>query len=129
MFAKQTYIERRNELRRRMPKGGIVVLPGNSEAPRNYFDNAYAFRQDSTFLYFFGLHNADLVGVIDLDNEQDWLFGNDYTVDDIIWMGPQPSVSELGASVGVANTAPFAAARSSIFFAPLIFSENSFTIS
>lgn len=111
MFAKQTYIQRRNELRRRMPKGGIVVLPGNSEAPRNYFDNAYAFRQDSTFLYFFGLQNADLVGVIDLDEERDYLFGNDYTVDDIIWMGPQPSVKELGASVGVEHTAPFAAAK------------------
>ena len=111
MFTKQTYIARRNELRRRMPKGGIVVLLGNSEAPRNYFDNAYAFRQDSTFLYYFGLQNADLVGVIDLDEERDYLFGNDYTVDDIIWMGPQPSVSELGALVGVEHTAPFAAAR------------------
>ncbi len=114
MFAKQTYIARRNELRRRMPKGGIVVLPGNSEAPRNYFDNAYSFRQDSTFLYFFGLQNADLVGIIDLDEEQDYIFGNDYTVNDIIWMGPQPSVKELGASVGVANTAPFAAAREKV---------------
>lgn len=111
MFAKQTYIARRNELRRRMPKGGIVVLPGNSEAPRNYFDNAYAFRQDSTFLYFFGLQNADLVGIIDLDEERDYLFGNDYTVDDIIWMGPQPSIKELGAQVGVEHTAPFAEAR------------------
>ena len=114
MFAKQTYIARRNELRRRMPKGGIVVLLGNSEAPRNYFDNAYSFRQDSTFLYYFGLQNADLVGVIDLDEEKDYLFGNDYTVDDIIWMGPQPSVKELGASVGVENTAPFDAARETI---------------
>lgn len=114
MFSKQTYIARRNELRRRMPKGGIVVLLGNSEAPRNYFDNAYAFRQDSTFLYYFGLQNADLVGVIDLDEERDWLFGNDYTVDDIIWMGPQPSLKELGAQVGVENTAPFAAAREKV---------------
>ncbi|MBR3854307.1 MAG: aminopeptidase P N-terminal domain-containing protein, partial [Tidjanibacter sp.] len=55
MFGKQTYIARRNELRRRMPQGGIVVLIGNGEAPRNYFDNAYGFRQDSTFLYYFGL--------------------------------------------------------------------------
>lgn len=114
MFSKQTYISRRNELRRRMPKGGIVVLLGNSEAPRNYFDNAYAFRQDSTFLYFFGLQNADLIGIIDLDEERDYLFGNDYTVDDIIWMGPQPSVRELGALVGVTETAPFAAAREKV---------------
>ena len=111
MFAKQTYIARRNELRRRMPKGGIVVLIGNGEAPRNYFDNAYGFRQDSTFLYYFGLQNANLVGVIDLDNEVDTLFGDDYTVDDIIWMGPQPSIRELAESVGVGQSAPFAAAR------------------
>lgn len=111
MFAKQTYIARRNELRRRMPKGGIVVLIGNGEAPRNYFDNAYGFRQDSTFLYYFGLQNANLVGVIDLDNEVDTLFGDDYTVDDIIWMGPQPSIKELAESVGVGQSAPFAAAR------------------
>lgn len=111
MFSKQTYQARRNELRRRMPKGGIVVLIGNGEAPRNYFDNAYGFRQDSTFLYYFGLQNAGLVGVIDLDEERDYLFGDDYTVDDIIWMGPQPSVAELAASVGVEHSAPFAAAR------------------
>ncbi len=111
MFGKQTYIARRNELRRRMPKGGIVVLIGNGEAPRNYFDNAYGFRQDSTFLYYFGLQNANLVGVIDLDNERDILFGDDYTVDDIIWMGPQPSIKELAESVGVGQSAPFAAAR------------------
>lgn len=111
MFSKATYIARRNELRRRMPKGGVVVLIGNGEAPRNYFDNAYSFRQDSTFLYYFGLQNANLVGLIDLDNEADYLFGDDYTVDDIIWMGPQPSIKELGASVGVEHTAPLAEAR------------------
>ena len=111
MFAKQTYIARRNELRRRMPKGGIVVLIGNGDAPRNYFDNAYGFRQDSTFLYYFGLQNANLIGVIDLDNEVDTLFGDDYTVDDIIWMGPHPSIKELAESVGVGQSAPFAAAK------------------
>ena len=114
MFAKQTYIARRNQLRQRMPKGGIVVLIGNSEAPRNYFDNAYSFRQDSTFLYYFGLQNANLVGVIDLDNEVDYLFGDDYTVDDIIWMGPQPSIADLASNVGVEKSAPFAEARNFI---------------
>ena len=110
MFTQNTYIARRNELRRRMPKGGIVVLIGNGEAPRNYFDNAYGFRQDSTFLYYFGLQNANLIGVIDLDSDVDTLFGNDYTVDDIIWMGPQPSIKELAESVGVGQSAPLAAA-------------------
>lgn len=115
MFQKQTYIERRNALRRRMPNGGIVLLLGNGEAPRNYFDNAYHFRQDSTFLYFFGLQNANLIGIIDLDNEEnDTIFGNDYTVDDIIWMGPQPSICDLAASVGVAHSAPLADARTAV---------------
>lgn len=114
MFTKETYIARRNELRRRMPKGGIVILLGNAEAPRNYFDNAYDFRQDSTFLYFFGLNLANLIGIVDLDNGRDYLYGDDYTVDDIIWMGPQPSVRELGASVGVSDTDRFEAARAKV---------------
>ncbi|MDY3978549.1 MAG: Xaa-Pro aminopeptidase [Tidjanibacter sp.] len=111
MFSSKTYFERRNTLRQRMPKGGIVLLPGNSEAPRNYFDNAYDFRQDSNFLYYFGLDMPDFVGVIDLDSGEATLFGDDLTVNDIVWTGPQPSVSELAASVGVTNTAPLADAR------------------
>ncbi len=103
MLKKETYIRRRNTLRGRI-KEGIIILPGNNEAPKNYFDNAYDFRQDSTFLYFFGLNLAGLTGIIDVDNNRDILFGTDVSVDDIIWMGPQPTVQELGAQVGVEHT-------------------------
>lgn len=106
MFAKEIYTERRAELRKRMPEGGLILMPGNSEAPTNYPDNAYHFRQDSTFLYFFGLNNPDLIGVIDIDAGEDTLFGDDLSMDDIIWMGPQPSMKELGHKVGISKTLP-----------------------
>ncbi len=105
MFRKESYIRRRNTLRG-MIKSGIIVLPGNNEAPRNYFDNAFDYRQDSTFLYYFGLNIPGLNAIIDCDNGLDMLFGNDFTVSDIIWTGPQPSLKELGEQVGVENTAP-----------------------
>ena len=81
---------------------------GNGEAPANYPDNTYRFRQDSSFLYFFGLNMPGFAGVLDVDNDKDYLFGNDVDMDDIIWMGPQPKVKELGAAVGISNTRPFA---------------------
>ncbi len=109
MFNAEIYKARRAELRRRIGSG-LILLPGNSEAPRNYFDNAYAFRQDSSFLYYFGLQQPDLVGVLDVDSGEDMLFGDDCSIDDIIWMGPQPSMVERGAWVGVERTAPLAAA-------------------
>ncbi len=83
-------------------------MPGNSEAPRNYPDNGYHFRQDSNFLYFFGIKLPDLVGLLDIDAGEDWLFGDDLSMDDIIWTGPQPTVSDLAARCGVVNTAPLA---------------------
>ena len=108
MFSKETYTKRRELLRQRVSRGGIILLPGNSEASRNYPDNAYHHRQDSNFLYFFGLKLPDLVGLLDIDEGQDYLYGDDYSMDDIIWMGPQPSVKELGEKCGVTNTAPLA---------------------
>ncbi|MDR0364284.1 MAG: aminopeptidase P family protein [Bacteroidales bacterium] len=102
MFNKEVYTTRRNELRKKL-KDGVVLLLGNEESPYNYLDNLYHFRQDSTFLYFFGLAMPSLIGVIDIDNGKDWIFGNDVDIDDIIWMGPQPSMVELGARVGVEN--------------------------
>ena len=103
MFKKETYIARREQLRKDIGHG-LIIIPGNHEAPCNYKDNTYWFRQDSTFLYFFGLQREDMVGVIDCDNGKDYIFANDYDIDDIIWTGPLPSVSELAASVGVANS-------------------------
>ena len=103
MFKKETYIARREQLRKDVGHG-IIILPGNHEAPCNYKDNTYWFRQDSTFLYFFGLQREDLVGVLDCETGKDYLFANDYDIDDIIWTGPLPSVKELAASVGVENS-------------------------
>ena len=106
MFDKQTYIRRRAELKRLMGQG-VIVFFGNNEAPYNYPANAYApMRQDSTFLYYFGQHRDGLVGVIDIDNDEEWLFGDDIDVEDIVWMGFTPSVKMLAFEVGIAHTAP-----------------------
>jgi len=100
MFDKQVYTERRNRLRAKMGSG-IILIPGNTESPMNYTDNTYHFRQDSTFLYLFGLDMPGLFGIIDVNEGNDSLFGDDISIDDIIWMGNKPSVKDLAASVGV----------------------------
>ena len=108
MFNKETYIRRRSELKRLVGEG-VVILFGNNEAPYNYPANAYApMRQDSSFLYYFGQHRDGLVGVIDIDNDEEWLFGDDIDVEDIVWMGFTPSVADLAAEVGISKTAPMA---------------------
>ena len=106
MFDQQVYIERRNQLRTKM-RGGIILIPGNIESPMNYADNTYHFRQDSTFLYLFGLDMPGLFGVIDINDGTDTIFGDDISIEDIIWMGNQPSVKDLAASVGVTRTSPY----------------------
>lgn len=106
MFKKDVYIERRNRLQKNL-QGGLVLFLGNKESAMNYPDNAYHFRQDSSFLYFFGLDMPNLAGLIDLDSGKEYLFGDDFTIDDIIWMGPQPTIKELAAEIGVENTEPF----------------------
>lgn len=107
MFSAQTYVARRAELCNRIGKG-LILLPGNTYSPYNYPNNAYAFRQDSTFLYYFGLNLPTLAGVIDAETGEASLFGDDFTVEDIIWTGPQPSLVELGAKVGVEHCYPMA---------------------
>ena len=108
MFSKETYIGRRAELARRVGKG-LILLPGNPEVPNNYPNNTYYFRQDSTFRYYFGLDVPSLIGVIDAESGEAMLFGDDFTVEDIIWTGPQPRLVELGAEVGVTNCQPLKA--------------------
>ena len=106
MFSKETYIQRRAELKK-LVGNGIIVFFGNNESPANYPANSYApMRQDSSFLYYFGQHRDGLVGVIDIDNDEEWLFGDDIDVEDIVWMGYTPSVADLAAEVGVMKTAP-----------------------
>ncbi|MCD4719996.1 MAG: aminopeptidase P N-terminal domain-containing protein, partial [Desulfobacula sp.] len=105
MFDAKVYNDRRNRLRKEI-ESGIVLILGNPEASFNYPANTYHFRQDSNFLYFFGLDHPDLAGVMDIDENKDYIFGNDVDLDDIIWMGPQPLMSEQAAKVGVGGTAP-----------------------
>lgn len=107
MFAKEIYIQRRAELKQRVGEG-LILLFGNNDAPNNYPGNPYRFRQDSCFLYYFGQKRDGLVGVIDVDNDKEYIFGNDIDIDDIIWFGYVPSVSDLATEVGVSNTAPMA---------------------
>jgi len=106
MFEKSTYVNRRKALKNKGLKG-IALLMGNVDSPMNYLDNTFHFRQDSTFLYFFGLDFQGLAGVIDFDSGEDYLFGDDVDIADIIWMGPQVALKENAAKVGVENTAPF----------------------
>ena len=106
MFKKETYITRRNELKKLVGEG-IIILFGNNESPANGPYNGYdPFRQDSTFLYYFGIQRDGLVGVIDIDNNKETLIGNDIDIEDIVWFGSVDSVKCLAESVGVENTAP-----------------------
>lgn len=105
MFSSQTYIARRKALKEKM-SGGLVLLLGNVDVPMNYADNTYHFRQDSSFLYFFGLDIQGLAGVIDVDSGEEFIFGNDVDIEDIIWMGPQVPLKEKAESVGIYNTEP-----------------------
>lgn len=106
MFSIDTYIKRREELKKLVGEG-VIILFGNNDAPVNYPANAYApMRQDSSFLYYFGQHRDGLVGVIDIDNNEEMIFGDDIDVEDIVWMGFTPSVADLAAEVGITKTAP-----------------------
>jgi Xaa-Pro aminopeptidase len=111
MFCKETYVSRRAELKR-LVKSGIIILFGNNESPANYPNNGYhPFRQDSSFLYYFGQIRDGLVGVIDVDNDTETLIGDDISIDDIVWMGPVDSIADMAAQVGVANMAPMKALK------------------
>ncbi len=104
MFSAKVYSDRREKLRKEL-LSGLVFFPGNSDVPFNYPANIYPFRQDSSFLYFFGLDRSDVFGVMDLDDGNDYIFGNDVGIDDIIWMGKQSTIREQGQKVGVEKTA------------------------
>ncbi len=104
MFKKETYINRRQQLAKDVDKG-ILLFIGNSESPMNYPDNTYRYRQDSTFNYFFGLIHPDLAAIIDVESGDEVVYGDDYTIDHIVWMGNQPSIKERAETCGVEKTA------------------------
>ncbi len=106
MFQANIYTTRRNRLMQLVPNG-IIVLLGNNESPMNYPANGYHFRQDSTFLYYFGLDLPGMAAIVDPEAGKTTIFANDVDIDDIIWMGPQPSVKELALRCGVNHSQPF----------------------
>ncbi len=105
MFPANVYVERRIRLKEQV-QSGLILFLGNEESPMNYPDNQYSFRQDSSFLYFFGLDFPSLAAIIDVDRDKEVIFGDDLTVDDIIWRGPQPALSERCQEAGVRESAP-----------------------
>ena len=108
MFSDKTYIQRRKALAGAM-QSGVILLLGNDESPMNYAGNPYPFRQDSSFLYYTGHDVPGLAAVIDADSGEAWLFGDDFTVDDIIWMGPQETMAQKAEKSGLAGAKPMAA--------------------
>jgi Xaa-Pro aminopeptidase len=105
MFESNVYEERRNHLKKHL-QSGIVLFLGNDESPINYSANTYPYRQDSSFLYYWGLDRPGLNAIIDIDQNQEIIFADELTIDDIVWMGPQPSLKEQALQVGVAKTLP-----------------------
>lgn len=111
MFDKEIYTGRRAELKK-LVGSGLIVLFGNNDAPNNYPNNVYyPFRQDSSFLYYFGPSREGLVGVIDVDNDREYLLGDDIDIEDIVWYGSVESVADMAARSGVANAAPMSELR------------------
>jgi len=105
MFPREIYEARRDTLMSKFD-GGLLLFLGNGESPMNYLDNPYHFRQDSTFLYYFGLDQADLAVIIDVDAGKTTIFGDELTIDYVVWMGNLPTIAARAESVGVTNTRP-----------------------
>ena len=113
MFSPETYINRRNELKKIMQKG-LLFFPGATETPMNYGGNTYKFRQDSSFLYYFGIDAPDLAAVIDVDNDREIIFGSNREIDDIVWMGPEKSIADKASEVGVNETKSFSELKNAL---------------
>ena len=111
MFAKDVYVNRRRTLLGKMRgagESGVILLVGNAEAPAQYKDNCYKWRQDSTWLYYMGLDDPMYAAILDIDSGEETIYADDVEIGDIIWMGPQPTVASKAALVGVAKSAPYA---------------------
>ena len=107
MFAKETYIQRRALLKKNIGSGVLLFL-GNDEQGLHYEDNTVRYRQDSTFLYYFGLSFAGLSAIIDIDEDKEIIFGDELTIDHIVWMGTQPTLKEKSGRVGITEVMPSA---------------------
>lgn len=103
MFQAEVYVQRRKILSEKIGSG-LILFWGNDESPMNYPDNTYHFRQHSSFLYYFGIDFPSLAAIIDIDNQREVIFGDDFTIDDIIWMGAQPTVAERALRSGISET-------------------------
>jgi len=133
MFKAEVYIQRRKILSEKIGSG-LILFWGNDESPMNYTDNTYHFRQHSSFLYYFGIDFPSLAAVIDIDNGHQIIFGDNYTIDDIVWMGPQPTIADRAILSGITETQPMTklyttlkeaqAARREIHFLPPYRPEN-----
>lgn len=123
LFSSNTYKERRKKLAKAVGSG-IIFITGNTESPMNYTDNIYRFRQDSNFRYFFGINLPNLHAMINCDTGEELIFGNEYSIDDIIWIGPHESLSSLAEKVGVqkveklARVDHYIKAQNSVHFTP-----------
>lgn len=104
MFETEIYVQRRARLKRQI-RSGLILFLGSDESPMNYSDNMYRFRQDSSFLYFFGLDTPGIATLIDVDKDEETLFGKDIDASDKIWMGAQPLLNERALRAGVRRTA------------------------
>lgn len=113
MFSKTTHTARRAHLKSQLSKGLLLFL-GNEEASMNYTDNTYHFRQDSTYLYYFELDKAGLAALIDVESGEEWIVGEEITIDDVIWAGPQPTLREQAERVGISQTLSKAAFEAKI---------------
>lgn len=105
MFQAEIYIQRRKILCEKIGSG-LILFWGNDESPMNYADNTYHFRQHSSFLYYFGIDFPSIAAIIDADNQRVIVFGDDYTIDDIVWMGPQPTIAQRALLSGITETLP-----------------------
>jgi Xaa-Pro aminopeptidase len=107
LFDKQVYTDRRQILKQNIANDGLILLLGNEDSSMNYKDNCYPFRQDSSFLYYFGLDVPSLAAIIDTETGNEVIFGNELTIDDIVWTGTLPTVSEMAGMIGVSQTKPY----------------------
>jgi Xaa-Pro aminopeptidase len=133
MFQSEVYIQRRKLLCEKIGSG-LILFFGNDESPMNYPDNSYHFRQNSSFLYYFGIDFPSVAAILDIDNDRQIIFGDDFTIDDIVWRGPQPTIVQRAWQCGIEETQPTVklyailketqASRKIIHFLPLYRPEN-----